>query len=336
MTNPRINAKPSLLTSLITASLFVLPLVIFETTIDPVTSPRLVLLSLIIIIAASAILVQSCRLSDASVFNPIKSGMALSMIGYLTLQILSLTQAINLQEGLLTVFKTLLVVIDFIIVVIWLKSDKNNRLVIVRLFTLTGFTLASIGLCQFFELGFLDLPGNAVPYGTMANKNLLASAVFLAMFPTIYGCWRLRGAWRYFASLSLSTELLLLVLSNTRAVYLGLGGAIIVVLFAIGSLGLSRSVIKRNPFLRYGRVFRNLGILLVLCLLLLSSLVVYDLNQESASDRVLTNIDYRTLEIRLDLWEKSFEICLDHPVAGVGAGNWKINIPKCVKLSNLS
>lgn len=321
------NESRSLLTYPILAGVLILPLVFLQVTIDPVTLPRMALLGTMILFASTAILVKSFGSSGSPVWIPLRCGMVLSMIAYLLIGLISLSFAVNIQEGLFAVIKAILALFSFIMVVVWLAQDVRHHLVLIKGFSLTGFILATIGLGQYFLAWFTEIPGDGIPYGTMANPNLLASAVFISMFLTIYGCFRLRRTWRSFALLALGAEFLCLVFCRTRSVYLGLGLALLTILIAAGYFVKVQDGQGRGPLARHRRALRALATLTFLTLTLLSSVIVYDLNQASASDRLLAKLDYRTFEIRLELWEKSFEMYLDHPVFGVGAGNWKVVIP---------
>lgn len=312
----------------IISGLLILPLIFLRTTVDPVTAPRLALLGMLVLIASVVIFILTFKSSRLLPWNPLRCGIAMAMLGYLILQAVSLTQAINVQEGLFTFIKALLGVLFFLLVVISLINNSMSRTALTKAFSLVGFLLATIGLCQYFDIWFTEIPGNIIPYGTMANKNLLASAVFFTMFLTLYGCCRLKGAWRYFAILALGSELLLLALCKTRAVYLGFGGAIFTALIAIGFVIQTKHLRKASLMLGHRRMLRVIAILSLLFVTLLSVVAIHDLNQESVADRILIKSDDHNLNVRLDLWSKSFEMFADSPVIGVGVGNWKIMIPK--------
>jgi O-antigen ligase len=146
--------------------------------------------------------------------------------------------------------------------------------------------------------------------GWFAHKNFAASALLMAL-PFLYLGTRNKNAiWKYLAIGALSLAMLEIVLLRTRGVWLGfIGGVGATVLLQL------LSVQKENKQLRL------IGIGSAAFLGLLAIVFVASGSAEKLLDR-------RNIDTRFFYWERSVQMAEEHPITGVGAGNWKINFPK--------
>ena len=138
--------------------------------------------------------------------------------------------------------------------------------------------------------------------GLMGHKNFTASAIALTLPIVVLG--RMRGQWpSWLADGALWLGVLAVLLAQTRSIWLG------------GALALGVGVAlgwRPTKNVRYGL----LGGLAVAGLLVLSSPVQKRL------------MDPANLQIRQVFWDHSFQMHSEHPLTGVGPGQWRIYFPK--------
>ncbi|WP_421752645.1 O-antigen ligase family protein [Croceimicrobium sp.] len=147
--------------------------------------------------------------------------------------------------------------------------------------------------------------------GTFGHKNLLASALMLS-FPFVLASWALlKGVWSRVAMLMALLMLIEMFVLRTRGVWLALFGAAV---FSALVLQFKKPVDIKIPR-KWLFIFSG-GALLILLALFLSPQIKAGFTNSS------------NVQKRLAFWENSMEMIKEHPVTGVGAGNWKIIFPK--------
>lgn len=141
------------------------------------------------------------------------------------------------------------------------------------------------------------------------HKNFAASALLLSIPFTYLGTRLKSPLWSKVAMVTLILSIIEIAVLRTRGVWIGFFagvGATIVLQF------LSKQ--KENKQLKWVGI--GTGVFAVL----LAIIFMTGSNAEKLLNK--GNIDLRFL-----YWEKCVEMAQDHPIAGVGAGNWKINFP---------
>ena len=203
-----------------------------------------------------------------------------------------------------------------------------------------GMILAIIGICQYYHLGFIHLPGNDVIYGTLAHRNLFASALFLTLPFVLYGVLQFSGSWKILSVASFTFIFLGIVISETRSVWLAmilatvLPGCILV--FRIKKL----LAFNERRYTYYRRV---LGIAVIIISIMAFSLLSWNYafeekipdyehgpnNAKSEKISVATRSIWANESFleRLALWQKSLYMVREAPLLGVGLGQWKIALP---------
>lgn len=147
--------------------------------------------------------------------------------------------------------------------------------------------------------------------GSFSHKNLLASALMLS-FPFILAAWSLlKGAW---SRMSMVLALIILVemfVLRTRGVWLGLFGAAV---FCVLVLQMQKpSDLKIS---RFWTISLSGAAVLILLALFLSPQIKAGFTNSS------------NIQKRMAYWENSWEMIQEHPISGVGGGNWKLLFPK--------
>ncbi|MBN2412410.1 O-antigen ligase family protein [candidate division KSB1 bacterium] len=259
----------------------------------------------------------------------LKKAVTAALLLYLQISVISSGFAVNRSESLYETAKLFTFILFFFTVLLLYSPD----FILYTTVTLTtaGFLLAAIGTLQFFGLAFRNLPGYYYPYATLANKNMLATALLMLIPFAIAGLLFNKGKFRFFATLSFFIMLFCLILTRTRAAWLGLifasVAALVLVLHLNGVEKLSNQINKN----RLGVVI--LTVLLFITLSAGQFALKYDPHlqgtEPTIAGRVLSVMDKDSgsIKIRLQLWGKTLAMIRDFPLLGVGPGNWKIAFP---------
>ncbi|HXU06871.1 MAG TPA: O-antigen ligase family protein [Polyangia bacterium] len=186
--------------------------------------------------------------------------------------------------------------------------------------------VAAIGLLQHLELLPFSLPVISVPGSTFGNRNMAGEAVALALpfgFATVGQFrWggRLRSGW---AVAALLAQLAFLAVTRARGAWLG-GALGIVVFFAV-----RRPVLARPA---------RLAIVPVAAIVLAAALLPGRWRPRDANDTkryesggrvVMEAIDPASpvARTRLGLWRRTLAMYREHPLSGVGPGNFGVLFP---------
>ncbi len=313
------------LSLLVIITVGLMPFVMCESTLDPGLTPRfllwgtalgVVLCSFLVQAAAGDLLVDSI-LPHRTVF--------LLFLGYLLSCLVSLLQTTNLGEGLYDCAKVFLSVLFLPVSIIILSRNGNAILNLAKVTVLSATALSLIG---FYQYATADAPNAARHFamtGTMGNKNLLASALFLMLPYCLYVVVGFRGLWRLAGVCAAGAILVVVLLSRTRAVCLALlvSGALTT---ALSLLGTRRSGIGLSDRLRRSLLLGACQILVVV--LILGGAVGWAyLRSHSQMQLASSLLDTESIMNRLWMWKKTLAMIGDHWLWGVGMGNWKVVVP---------
>lgn len=302
----------------------VLPLLHTRSTVEPVLMPRLLALSLAMMLMLGIYCFRS-RPDYGVLRRPIFAAMLLYFAG----SALSLAVALNLGEGLVDLLKLPLGMILCFVTVQLLLEDERFLVYLSGTVSALALILSLIGLAQYFGFAFREIPGNFVIYATMANKNLLASYLLLSMPFVWYGILFFGGKGRSMAMLAYLAAALVIAMIHARTTWIA-GSMLLVLLALIGILirrhDITIAADARQVLLR--RLTQVLGATAVP--LLLAVMIYYghtvrnaDINQAITA----VGVGASSVDERMQLWEKTLEMVRDHPLLGVGIGSWKIFIP---------
>lgn len=311
----------------IACSVLIIPFLLSNRLLDPVLSLRFTALSICLIIIV--LLIGVYRKSGLLDLTILRRGVFLIFIFYLGISAISLVNAINLPEAIFELLKICLGIIFLGAAAIILASVPDSILRLIKAVIITSAASAIIGVCQYYGVAFDSLPGYYIVYGTMVNKNLFASFLFLTLPFSLYGFFVFRNNWDLVAGSASVLSLWCIVLAASRAVW-------IAVLVAGGVAGVGAFLVfrKSTTFKKEKRQLATRG---GIFLVIFSALVVfsYPAGREATMKEAplqekmssAANVGAGSAQVRLQLWEKTFSMISDHPFLGVGLGNWKINIP---------
>ena len=149
------------------------------------------------------------------------------------------------------------------------------------------------------------VPGHYGAMGLFTSRLTFGhnALVFLALFTGALVAGAVRGGQRFFLAAASAAGLLALLFTFDRAAFLGLSGA---------TVALVSAVLWRKGPRRAGTVL--LGLLPAAAGLFLWA---------PARDRLLSALSVETNRDRIFLWSQALEIIRDHPLTGVGFGNYQ-------------
>ena len=309
------------------ALLLVLPVIFSREAQDPALTPRYILLSIFIflfILYFYALKKTVTRLP----YLPLIKYIFLAAIIFTAWSIVGLFFSVNPTAGYYEILRQLLTIILLFLITEMISANESYILKLCKVFVVIGIFQSFVGILQFYDIGFREIPGaNAKPFGLMANRNLFGSAQALVIPFVIYVLYRASSKWKYASVLSLLLVIVSLILSQTRAAWLAAMAIIIVALLLV----LIFSASNRKKWLT-GTI---ISIVTIFCTgaLLIATDKEGDLSKQvkertvslinAAGDSTQSNLNAND---RLGIWRKTITLIKDNPVKGVGTGNWKLNI----------
>lgn len=238
---------------------------------------------------------------------------------------LSTTQSVNTTESLLQLAHYVPLLLIPLIVTSTLEPGSVAR-------TLVGWVgagaiISVIGISQYFGLAFEALPSSANPSATFYHRNAAAEYLIGIIPFGWYLAQRASARWPrtfYIAITALCT--IYLVFTRCRGAWIGLSIAALIVWIA-ARRSPSRSLLKGNR--------QILGVLAAAALLafFLPDRITtpgaqhFDEKKDSALSALTSIADGSGHRGRFNLWSHTLRMSLDHPLLGVGLGNWEFIYP---------
>ncbi len=305
------------------ATLIAIPFVSTERSVDPVLMPRLVALSVaVLIISITQLLAMRWSRRDAP---PLEGRvMLIALAGYVLTVALSLTQAGNVAEGVMETARVALMAALVVLFAIVLRREPGAFGLLARSLTVVAAAIAVIGLCQYYEVAFEGYVRN----GGLANRNLLASALCLMLPFMLFVNLRGGAVWRWITVVAGALSVAVVMLSNSRATWFALvvAGVATLTIWWI-------NIRKEHPAARSRSIRRRFGVaafvVAVATAALFATPYVRHSNQESVLNRAASTTSFSAGSVaeRLAMWRNSLAMFADDPWLGVGAGNWKLASP---------
>ncbi len=305
----------------------VLPLLHIKTIIDPVTYPRFTALAaglLILVLLYFYVDKQNISL-DGAIF---RNGFIIVVLLFIFVSVVSLVFAVNPAEGLTDIFKWMMFLVLVVFASLIFKYTHQSKLLFLKALIINALLAVIIGISQYFNLTFQNTDPNALyeVKGLMAHKNQFSGALFLLLPFLSMAVFHFEKKWKSFAAVALAGVVLLIVLLQTRAVWI----AIVISGFITTIFVLMAN--RNNKVLPWNR--KKLKPLLVLGTVLLVSVIVVTIISsdrppfEKVTNRIQTVFDptFTSNEWRVEMWKATAELINEKPITGVGAGNWKVSI----------
>lgn len=319
-------------------TIIVIPVAYYKPAVDVTLLPKfIVLLFFLSLFLIIFLLNDKYKLPYLSLFKRLP---LLFWSGFLIVSIISLTAAINPTEGIFDIMKISTLLLFVVITSSVLIKNGNIKPFIVSAILCSIF-LSLIGLHQYFSHAFRQ-PDMSTLYqikGLMSHKNVLSCILYLLIPLLTYSALTAPIQQRVVSNISLFLNVSLLILIQTRSIWLAITAFIIITICSF-------FIFKKNLKQLQTKNFRN-KVITTASVLVLSFSTAYIISNYSISNHVrvddskiterVERVDKRLSSIfdtssptrvkRLDIWERTIEMYGDHPVVGVGAGNWKILVP---------
>ncbi len=313
----------------IAGTILVIPIAFTRQTIEPALPLRFVLLAALLLVVTTLVSARFSKRKPHFDYSILRRAIFPAFLIYLAFGAISLALAINLSEGVFELLKISLYFIFLFVATLLIASEESFLPDIARAFAILAAALSFIGICQYFGIAFSKLPGNYIVYATMANKNLLSEALFLTFPFLLFGVLNFKGAWALLSMVAMMLAGFVIGVAHTRAAWAALAGAIVITsaMVLIFSKQLSFPANWKTQLMRrlsYAAILFTLA-------LLLSALAHFTRTvQNEGMNKALAgaNLPVSSIDERLRLWEKTRQMIADHPLGGVGLGNWKIMLPR--------
>lgn len=305
-----------------------LPLLYSTKTMDPVITTRFIFLSAFVLVFVLFFFVWK-KTTVTAAWPVLVKTVFICGAGFIVWNMVSMSSAINPQEGYYEIAKHLLYQAILFLVCITVNREESQLLKLCKTLLWVCVLHGMIGILQYYEKGFTEIPGaNAKPYGLMANRNLFGSAqAFLLPF-VMYVLYKGNKTWKYIGGAALVILVISLLLSQTRSAWLAAMAVVLLSLLMV----LIFSPVNRKKWMLTSLAGAAVTALLVWLLIAADSEGGL---QQSIAERTKTltlqnaantESEYNINE-RLKIWNKTQQIIKDKPITGAGPGNWKIAIP---------
>ncbi len=296
------------------------PLIYSKATIDPVVFPRFVALAVGLAAVMVFFLVRKQKIQTGFFY-----ALPVLFLGlYVLLSAVSLLFAINPIEGLADLMKWCLVFILVFVIYHFDPIEDEALKYLVKGVIISSLIAILIGFYQYFNDAFQNDDPNALyeVSGLMAHKNQFSIALFLMLPFLVFASIRLRSSWRKAAWIAVGGVFLMIAVLQTRAVWIAL--AFSFVIFAAGWMYLkSKSSPSGILSQLSGKTMFSAAVMIVII-----GAASFIFTGENPAKRIGSVFDTRNTsnEWRIEMWAATLDLVEDHPLTGVGGGNWKIDI----------
>nr|NQU93789.1 O-antigen ligase family protein [Bacteroidota bacterium] len=308
----------------------ILPLIYFRRTIDPVLMPRLMLLDgFLLFVCLYFFIGKSYRELNLSI---IKNPVVLLYSAFFIITLVSMLFANTLSEGFFDIVKTFTVLILIYCLILIFSQTHDWPEKLTRLFIIAALISGCIGFYQYLQNvvanpdKFLRDSRESIYLvtGIMGHKNQFSAAMML-MLPFLgYGIYRFRQFWQALSIICMVMLISLIVLLQTRSVWAGTFISVFITAIFLMVLNKKFNLSKKTKV-----VMAIAGFVIVSGLM---GIFLIDSNPAENTYifkiKSITNRNYGNNLHRIKTWQATARMIADHPIAGVGAGNWMINIPK--------
>ncbi|MEI6059274.1 MAG: O-antigen ligase family protein [Bacteroidota bacterium] len=267
----------------------------------------------------------------------IKSGFFLNFIGlaytlFLAISLLSFFQAINLSESIINFAKISSVFASTYALYIIFSSNRGYIVHVAVALVLVMLFDCSTVFYHIFQYVNKQVDSIYDIKSVYSHKNILSASLFIKIPAAIWLMIYTKG-WKknlgYIGSLLGAIAVLFL---SSRAFYLGLAALFI----ALALFFISRHfVLKQKLSIKRVLVFTGLFVMAVITFSVIQHFL-YPVNkdtQQNFNTGVVERLSTITSgesssNARLNNWKRSFIMIKEHPLLGVGSGNWKLQVLK--------
>jgi O-antigen ligase len=303
----------------------VLPVVYAKNMIDGVQPVRMLALSLGLMLTGFFLLAAKKTASPLSLW---KNPPAAFTITLLVITIFSMFFAINRQEAYFDIAKSMLFAAFLLLTTLVLFNHKNWPEMTSKFVVVSSLIAIGVGFYQYVnDVLLIDekfLPdGRSVIYnvkGLMAHKNQYAINLLLMLPFVIYAVFAFRKLWMAISLTALVLMLTMIVIIHTRSVWIAI---------ILSGLGLLLFAGRYYPLMKISQRTRNIAMISAFAAVIGGVAIIAVLPTEHEFTRLaqiksIANPEAGNNAFRLKIWELTARMIADHPLTGVGAGNWKL------------
>ncbi len=250
---------------------------------------------------------------------------------YLGIAVLSLIKAVNPLEGIFSLSQETIYIFLFFIVVNYVRTREKME-VFLQWAIPSAVIVSLIGIYQMFGVEIPTLVNIAPPGTTFGNKNSAAQYIILILplpYLSLISTTDRQKERRFAICAAVLTTYL--IYTGTRAAWVG---CIVASLAIVILLRLKKTLLEvqiRNLKSQIWSKRITFGCILIFVVAM--NLIVPNWNVAGFSSPVsrfgtALDLDQDTSFLnRLTIWANTLEMFKDHPLLGVGKGNWKITYP---------
>lgn len=261
------------------------------------------------------------KINPQLVRNPISYAFGL----YVVISGLSVFWATDASEARAVFLKTALLFLLFIYLSLNIVSRKNSRREFLRALIIFASINSLAGVFQSVEVfgkhGF-SLDTAYMVTGNSAHKNIYSQVLLLSFPFLIFSVYKFKNFFRKLALINAVIHLLFILILMTRSVWLAsaVSGLFSAFVFLIK--------IKPDLFKKLKSDRKLLAVVSVSGLLIIGGGVVFFTQSNTASKQITEATNFKTGNTahRIKLWKSTGKLVKEHPITGVGVGNWKTEI----------
>ena len=274
------------------------------------------------------------------------SGFIRSMIAFVAIAAASVFVATNYVEAVFEVLKSVMYLIFILSLIMTFSGEvklKTQELLdkVFKTLAIGALFISTMALYQYYQYLKTEM---SIPEflpevrSTLGNKNLVASILLILLPPVIFLVVKCKGFWSFFSLGIANVVLVTIVLLQSRAVWIGLFGCLLLTISML-------FFYYRRPITRLKAVDKKsllYGILLITIITATSYQLFFDRTlvgaltvraeeliqaKDDNAAKAAKRMEPGAIYARRIMWGKSMNMAIDHPILGVGAGNWKIILP---------
>jgi O-antigen ligase len=266
---------------------------------------------------------------ETTIANIVLQPSVISYVIYFLIAAISVLFAINSVEFIVCFARLIITIIAFVNFILLLKDNHRSLRIICQVIAV----VAVIKCLQSLNIFFRDVPELGLYQAILnmkndaGNKNIFASGIVVKIPFILYCIYSAKANGKLINLLLFFVVLYTLLLANARAAYVGAAAEILVYLFFC--------------FIEYrdGKPLKYVlkqasGILIITTLAVIVAQVTIsserklyggDANYGTITERISSiGITADQTSGRSHIWKAATAVIKDHPITGVGYGNWKI------------
>jgi O-antigen ligase/Tfp pilus assembly protein PilF len=293
--------------------------------LDPALVPRMVFISVVLFFFMGFLLFRINRGPGAAFpqFDP----MIWIYLGYVLLSGVSVIMSVNPGEGIWEFLKIVVFFLVFFVVVLWFFKIENIHKQLTLIFIPFSAIVLYFGIVQLvgvFRSGTLDHQTSYLINSVFAHRNLYAQILFFTIPFLLTGVFFWNGFIRLLGFFLIALALVMITLLLVKSAWLA-------VIVATGSSFFLLLIFRKSFQISFPLFKKILIYFFVALMTVLISVAIYSrfskIETFKKQTHVLKNYKYGSAIERIHLWEKSFQMFKEHPLIGIGAGNWRIYLP---------